>query len=493
MTDDERVAFLTRTVLDGSGEWVHLRVATLLAANHDRPTVLKALELERASGACPAPLTAGELLDLADIEYDNQLLARSSNGGFNAVLPKAARTTPTRLTFSPGKSNKPVEDKGDPVEIRTRWGEPVHGAVAIPDQPPIPWRVKGLWRVGEVVQFHSRSGVGKSLLALTASIGCAAGIPIFVDDQLEGFGTDAGGEPLFTVEVDGFRTKQCGVLYLDLEMNEALLKQRVHAVAKGLGVLEQFAGVPFQYLCLSDLDLNFPSHVQVLKDYCEDLNVGLVVIDPMGCTTSTLDIYLPEFRHIILASKLLCDGGKRDVLIMHHENKTDGQFTGTTAIRNTVDEMFAMAPVYFDGDIGLEVNPDKHRNERPRKFQLRFRINSRDAVDSDGQDQQVIDSVTITSMPPVPEKPKGWTKKQEHIRDVALVIFKVRPTDSEITLVKLVQDQLLGDFAETASTNTVRSVFHKMEQLGLLAIEEDKDPETGTVKSRKYRLVGGGE
>ena len=161
------------------------------------------------------------------------------------------------------------------------------------DLPPIRFIVAEILPQG-LVLLTAPSKYGKSWFALDLCLSVAAGKPFL-----------------------GFKTEQCGVLYIALEDSQRRLKARMNAILK-----DTPAPHGFDYTTTAPtLDTGLE---QLLRDYItQNTNTGLIVVDVLQKVRSdspTSNAYAADYADMT-KFKRIADGFNIAVVILHHNRK----------------------------------------------------------------------------------------------------------------------------------------------------------------------------
>lgn len=244
------------------------------------------------------------------------------------------------------EQSSPGQEAEEPVlDLPTSFR---HGDLVTGELPPVPWLVEGLLPKGGICMLAGDSGVGKSWIGFHLGQTVAAGIPF----------------------LGHFQTERGGVLYLDAESGENLIRRRFKKLWRGLEDEHLDPDIPFDVL-LSAVNLDPQgSGLRALTDRIRRDSISLVVLDPMIHFGSAEENESRDMASFLEGIR----GVSRDTgtvfLLIHHVRKESrissnaaGQMIrGSSAIRAVMDSVLYVRRL---NDGRLQVEHDKSRHAEP--------------------------------------------------------------------------------------------------------------------------------
>lgn len=216
------------------------------------------------------------------------------------------------------------------------------------DLPPVEWLIDGFMTTGSLNMVFGVGGVGKShfLVSLMKAL-----------DQ---------GEAFMYWEVQ----RVCRVLYIDTEMPETKIQQRLRHWFGDVRLTESFlvSGAHFRRTLGSSFALDDVAHQDLLRGVITELDVEVVIIDPiapaLGRSDENSNNDVANYMPFLLE---LRDMGVT-IILSHHSGKSDesGQ-RGASRRRDYLDLNVKLASKVEPGDrtAVFEVSFDKVRDEKP--------------------------------------------------------------------------------------------------------------------------------
>ena len=215
-------------------------------------------------------------------------------------------------------------------------------------RPPIEWTVEGILSPGSLSVFVGKPGCGKTYLLLWLAACVSVGVPFL-----------------------GRKTTRHKVLIVDEESGEDRLARRFGMITAGIGQ----SCDDLDSLCLNQFDLRDSTDVSLLETAIVNNGYKLVIIDaladvmPGGDENTVKDV-----QPLMINLRKLAAENKTSICIIHHSNKTTGEYRGSSAIQGACDSMFT---VVKDESI-LKIDSTKVRDGEP--FNLAARMGFEDGL-----------------------------------------------------------------------------------------------------------------
>lgn len=224
------------------------------------------------------------------------------------------------------------------------------------DLPPIDWLVNGLIAKGDRVIVYGEPGSYKSWLLIDLGLHIAAGDPWFQEFSIP---------------------QAKGVLYVDEEMNERLLRRRTKRL--GLGAELDDEDLPFQVLSHGGIKLDEHGARRILAILeGNNFDPDVIIIETMRRVIVGSELNVEDVGKFWANVEPLRQAGKT-VIVSHHMRKpsqhggndTRYRASGSTDILGGADTVFS---IVTKREQPTEVKCEKSRNaEEPRPFKVTLR------------------------------------------------------------------------------------------------------------------------
>jgi hypothetical protein len=164
----------------------------------------------------------------------------------------------------------------------------------------------------------------------------------------------------------GFPTRQTSVLIVDEESGERRLKRRLLETLNGALVKREDAP-PIAYMSLNLLDMRHLGDVTALSLAIRESHAGLVIVDALadimpGADENSVKDVMPVFSQL----RKIAEVPQAAIIVIHHSNKQNGSYRGSTAIKGAVDLMLMVESPAASKHMTFKV--DKARDIEPRVF-----------------------------------------------------------------------------------------------------------------------------
>jgi hypothetical protein len=255
----------------------------------------------------------------------------------------AAVATIEKLRLEANEPNK--QDPQEPAQqdrFTIRWADCVYDAA-----PPLEFLVgtdrSGLITKGSVNLLVGEGGSKKTWAALDLAVCVAMG-----KDWLD------------------LATRQTSVLIVDEESGERRLKRRLFETLSGHLVRREDAP-PIAYMSLNLLDMRKADDVTALHLAIVQANAGLVIVDALadimpGADENAVKDVQPVFAQL----RSIAEATQAAIIVIHHSNKANGGYRGSTAIKGAVDLMLMVESAPESKHITFKA--EKARDIEPRTF-----------------------------------------------------------------------------------------------------------------------------
>ncbi len=183
---------------------------------------------------------------------------------------------------------------------------------ALQPQPPVDWIVDGLISAGSVNIFYGEGGSKKTFALLDMAVCVSNG-----DDWI------------------GFKTKKCNTLIIDEESGKRRILRRLGDTLRGHNANEC---TPIHVISLAGFDLGNVNWVSELTAQIAITSSRLVIIDALADVMPGRDENLvKDVQPIFLALRQIAELLQVAIIIIHHANKSKGDYRGSTAIKGALD------------------------------------------------------------------------------------------------------------------------------------------------------------
>jgi DNA-binding MarR family transcriptional regulator len=253
----------------------------------------------------------------------------------------AAIATIEALRQEANEPNK-TEPTAAPDRFTIRWADSVYDQA-----PPLEFLVgmdrNGLITKGSVNLLVGEGGSKKTWAALDLAVCVAMG----------------------TNWLD-FPTQQSAVLIVDEESGERRLKRRLFETLSGHLVKREDAP-PIAYTSLNLLDMRKADDVNALHVAILEASAGLVIVDALADIMPGADENaVKDVQPIFAQLRRVAEATQAAIIVIHHSNKANGGYRGSTAIKGAVDLMLMVESAPESKHITFKV--DKARDIEPRTF-----------------------------------------------------------------------------------------------------------------------------
>ena len=163
-----------------------------------------------------------------------------------------------------------------------------------------------------------------------------------------------------------FPTRQTTVLIVDEESGERRLKRRLFETLNG-HLVKRDNAPSIVFTSLQQLDMRNPDDANALHVAILASNAGLVIIDALADVMPGADENsVKDVQPVFLALRRIAEATQAAILIIHHSNKANGTYRGSTAIKGAVDLML-MVDSAPDSKY-ITFSADKARDIEPKSF-----------------------------------------------------------------------------------------------------------------------------
>jgi DNA-binding HxlR family transcriptional regulator/archaellum biogenesis ATPase FlaH len=255
----------------------------------------------------------------------------------------AAVATIEKLRLEANEPNK--QDPQEPAQqdrFTIRWADCVYDAA-----PPLEFLVgtdrSGLITKGSVNLLVGEGGSKKTWAALDLAVCVAMG-----KDWLD------------------LATRQTSVLIVDEESGERRLKRRLFETLNGHLVKREDAA-PIAYTSLNLLDMRSADDVSALHVAILQTNAGLVIVDALADIMPGADENsVKDVQPVFMQLRRIAEMTQTAIIVIHHSNKANGGYRGSTAIKGAVDLMLMVDSPAESKHVTFKA--EKARDIEPRTF-----------------------------------------------------------------------------------------------------------------------------
>jgi hypothetical protein len=185
---------------------------------------------------------------------------------------------------------------------------------ALQPQEPIEWIIEGLFSAGSLSLVVGEPGSKKTWSMLDAAVAIARG-----DNWL------------------GHEILPRSVLIIDEESGRRRISERIGKVLRGHGGNEN---TMLYYVSLANFDFSTSDDLNVLQSLIIETAAGFVLIDAMADIMPGKDENaVKDVQPIFLGMRRVAENTQAALALIHHSNKTTGQYRGSSAIKGAVDLM----------------------------------------------------------------------------------------------------------------------------------------------------------
>jgi len=183
---------------------------------------------------------------------------------------------------------------------------------ALQPQPPVDWIVDGLISAGSVNIFYGEGGSKKTYALLDMMVCVSSG-----DDWI------------------GFKTRKSNTLIIDEESGRRRILRRLGDTLRGHNADEC---TPVHVISLAGFDLGTAGWIAELTSQIVITNSKLIVIDALADVMPGRDENLvKDVQPIFLALRQIAELLQVAIIIIHHANKSNGAYRGSTSIKGAID------------------------------------------------------------------------------------------------------------------------------------------------------------
>jgi len=183
---------------------------------------------------------------------------------------------------------------------------------ALQTQPPVDWIVDGLISAGSVNIFYGEGGSKKTYALLDMMVCVSNG-----DEWI------------------GFKTTKCNTLIIDEESGKRRILRRLGDTLRGHNADEC---TPVHVISLAGFDLGSPGWVAELTAQIVVTGSRLIVIDALADVMPGRDENLvKDVQPVFLALRQIAELLQIAIIIIHHANKSKGDYRGSTSIKGAID------------------------------------------------------------------------------------------------------------------------------------------------------------
>jgi len=260
-----------------------------------------------------------------------------------------AREAGTLSTDEFNRENARPLAQGAHVELQ---GESLHSLLArdIPE-PRFLW---GAVPEQGITALTGAPGSLKTFFALSLGLAVAAGNEFYLGEQVT-----RPGSPVW---------------FVDEESGERRLKQRITDICKGLSI-DNPGALPVELFVLSRFSLMQHAQVDALCKKAEREHPAMIVFDSFSkIIPGANENDAGEVTGAMLALRDISEAGSCSVQVIHHTNKSGGNYRGSTAFAADVDLMFQLQRVTDTGRELVEFKTPKARDSEPGTFYLEPRF-----------------------------------------------------------------------------------------------------------------------
>lgn len=185
---------------------------------------------------------------------------------------------------------------------------------ALQPQEPIEWIIEGLFSAGSLSLVVGEPGSKKTWSMLDAAVAIARG-----DNWL------------------GHETLPRSVLIIDEESGRRRISERIGKVLRGHGGNKD---TMLYYVSLANFDFSASDDLNVLQNLIIETAAGFVLVDAMADIMPGKDENaVKDVQPIFLGMRRVAENTQAALALIHHSNKTTGQYRGSSAIKGAVDLM----------------------------------------------------------------------------------------------------------------------------------------------------------
>lgn len=163
-----------------------------------------------------------------------------------------------------------------------------------------------------------------------------------------------------------FQTEQATVLIVDEESGPRRLRRRLYETLNG-HLIQRADNAPIAFTSLNMMSLRDLEDVNALHIMIEQTGAGLVIVDALadimpGADENTVKDVQPVFMNL----RRVAEATRAAILVIHHSNKQNGEYRGSTAIKGAVDLMLMVKSEPSSRYINFQA--EKARDIEPKEF-----------------------------------------------------------------------------------------------------------------------------
>lgn len=231
-----------------------------------------------------------------------------------------------------------ANEPNEPERFKLTWVDRVYEVSA-----PLEFLIDGLITKGSVNLLVGEGGSKKTWAALDLAVCVATGAQ-WLD----------------------FETKQTAVLLIDEESGPRRLQRRLFETLNG-HLIKREDAPPIAFTSLAMLDMRNPDDVSALHVKIIESGAGLVIIDALADIMPGADENsVKDVQPVFMQLRRVAETTRAAIIIIHHSNKQNGSYRGSTAIKGAVDLMLMVDSVPDSKYITFKA--DKARDIEPKEF-----------------------------------------------------------------------------------------------------------------------------
>lgn len=242
------------------------------------------------------------------------------------------------------------------VDPEEKFARPVR-AIDVGAPKPIDWTIAELWTAGDIGFVVGDGGSFKSTVALHMALAVAGGRRVFGR-------FDCAPRP---------------VLFVSEEDPQDVIIGRARALLRGHGWSETDVLTNLHVLALGGASLSQLEWVAQLERYVNEIDAGMVVLDPLTDLIDGDESSPSEMRGVVKAARRLSRKGRTSVLVVHHTGKAKEGVRPIDRVRGASSFHAGARCLYFveANDKSISVQCLKlSRAPKPERFAVEFHIES---------------------------------------------------------------------------------------------------------------------
>jgi len=222
------------------------------------------------------------------------------------------------------------------------WGVPRTAGDAMAPLPEREWLVDGFMHTQSVTVVHAPPGKLKTMLVVDLGVCIASGrpwLPPRADDQILAL---ADGN-LQIEAPDGMATHRSRVLHLDFDQGAHRTQERIAAAIRGHGLDPDDVDYLWYSVPMPWLDADSTRMMDELVALVRALDARMVIVDTLSTTAMNVEENSSAMSAVMTNWRRVAEKANCHVLVIHHSNKYDGQYRGSSAIQAGVDTMWKVS------------------------------------------------------------------------------------------------------------------------------------------------------